>query len=194
MAPSATIEPPCLSALDESIQASKSAVEISQHPTYLHHLAATVLHNLQYQHDWNSLAIHTHSSLTNELFPRPIISGLPPKKAYTHPDEQIAIINAEHKTKTSIELLPELEWVLPTHWEEKWSLAKFAAVFDALSTVPPRTEISQGDEDEEAVTQTVGHEWRGENRQKRLLLATVHDDSTVIFYIMHDGIVKPRQN
>jgi len=26
------------------------------------------------------------------------------------------------------------------------------------------------------------------------LLATLTDDSTVVYYIMHDGIVKPRQN
>ena len=29
---------------------------------------------------------------------------------------------------------------------------------------------------------------------KRLLLATLDDDSTVVYYIVHDGIVKPRQN
>ena len=29
---------------------------------------------------------------------------------------------------------------------------------------------------------------------KRVLLATVDDDSTVVYYIVHDGIVKPRQN
>jgi len=27
-----------------------------------------------------------------------------------------------------------------------------------------------------------------------VLLATLHDDSTVVYYVMHDGIVKPRQN
>ena len=40
----------------------------------------------------------------------------------------------------------------------------------------------------------VGKNWRGDERQKRVLLATLHDDSTVVYYIMHDGIVKPRQN
>lgn len=196
MAPSAITDPPALSALDESIQNSKKTTEASQHPAYLHHLAASILHNLQYQHDWTSLAIHTHSTLTNDLLPRPIISGLPPKRAYIHPDEQIAVLKAEHEMKNRIEQLPELEWVLPSHWEEKWSLAKFAAVFDALATVPPSAgSPGKGKEEaEEDVTQTVGHEWRGANRQKRLLLATAHDDSTVTYYIMHDGIVKPRQN
>ena len=85
--------------------------------------------------------------------------------------------------------IPEQEWVLPTHWQEKWSLARFAAVFDALETVPSTSE--EGEEDD---LKAVGYKWRGKNRQKRLLLATIHDDSTVVYYIMHDGIVKPRQN
>lgn len=63
-------------------------------------------------------------------------------------------------------------------------------MFDALDTVPP---VEDG-EDEDDLDEEVGKEWRGKNRQKRLLLATVHDDSTVVYYIMHDGIVKPRQN
>ena len=85
-----------------------------------------------------------------------------------------------------VEQLPEREWVLPSHLQEKWSLKGFAEVFDMLDVVPP------GDEDEE--DDGVGWEWRGKNRKKRLLLATLHDDSTVVYYIMHDGIVKPRQN
>jgi tRNA-splicing endonuclease subunit Sen15 len=160
-----------------------------QHPAYLHNLASTILHNLQYQHDWTSLSIHTHSILTGLPLPRPVISGLPPKRAYIHPDEQIELVKAEHATGKPIEQVPEREWVLPSHWEEKWTLARFAAVFDALNNVPPSGDGAQ--EDHES---SVGAQWRGKNRQKRLLLATLHDDSTVIYYVMHDGIVKPRQN
>lgn len=132
--------------------------------------------------------IHTRSSITNLPLPRPIVSGLPPKRAYIHPDEQAEIIKAEHEAGKSIEQHAEQEWVLPTHLGEKWSLNKFATVFDALDTVPPMDEDAQ---EEESI---VGQQWRGKNRQKRLLLATLHDDSTVVYYIMHDGIVKPRQN
>jgi tRNA-splicing endonuclease subunit Sen15, fungi type len=35
--------------------------------------------------------------------------------------------------------------------------------------------------------------WRT-SQPKRMLLATLDDDSTVVYYIVHDGIVKPRQN
>lgn len=85
--------------------------------------------------------------------------------------------------------MPEREWVLPTQVGEKWCLRGFAGVFDALENVPPSME--EGSEGEE---REVGWQWRGANRRKRLLLATLHDDSTVVYYIVHDGIVKPRQN
>jgi len=188
MAPLTTgsVVPP-FSALQETLEVSKTTLKESHHPLYLHHLAATVLHNLQHQHNWTSLVIHTHST-TNRLLPRPIVSGLPPKRSYIHPDEQVEVIKAEHDTGKAIKQIPELEWVLPTHWDEKWSLGKFAEVFDAIDAVPPRENV----EEEEDLT--VGHKWRGKNRQKRLLLSTVHDDSTVIYYIMHDGLAKPRQN
>lgn len=188
MAPCATdTDLPSSSALGDALKASNSTLRDSPHPTHLHHLASTVLHDLQYQHDWTSLSIHTNSPLTNLQLPRPIVSGLPPRKAYTHPDEQAEILKAEHDAGESIKQHPEPEWVLPTYLQEKWSLASFAAVFDALETVPP-----SGDDTFEE--NTVGQRWQGKNRQKRLLLATVHDDSTVVYYIMHDGIVKPRQN
>lgn len=189
MAATTTTEPPNLGA-EEAILSDPST---SQHPAHLHHLAQSILHNLRYQHDWTSLAIHTHSPLTGHALPRPVISGLPPKRAYIHPDEQIELVKAEHASggaATAIaQVLPEREWVLPSHWEEKWTLARFAAVFDALDNVPPG-----GEDEEEEKDVVVGWQWRGKNRQKRVLLSTLHDDSTVIYYIMHDGIVKPRQN
>jgi tRNA-splicing endonuclease subunit Sen15 len=189
MAPPAINDLPQPSPLEEALEASKTALQISPHPAYLHHLASTIIHNLQYQHEWNSLEIHTHSPMTKKPLPRPIISGLPPKRAYIHPDEQIATLKAEHESGEKIQQFPELEWVLPTQIQENWSLAKFSAVFDALDVVPPsKTEEVKEDDS------SVGHQWRGKNRQKRLLLATLNDDSTVVYYIVHDGIVKPRQN
>ncbi|KAL3428339.1 hypothetical protein PVAG01_01849 [Phlyctema vagabunda] len=185
------------SALPETIPTSALETRLSEvqteslHPLHLHHLASSILHNLQHQHDWTSLSINTKSTKTGLALPRPIISGLPPRRAYIHPDEQVAILKAEHKDGKTVPQNPEQEWVLPTHIGEKWSLKNFAAVFDALDTVPPTTEEDDDDDEEEAV---VGQQWQGKNRQKRLLLATLHDDSTVVYYIMHDGLVKPRQN
>ncbi|RFU27006.1 hypothetical protein B7463_g9328, partial [Scytalidium lignicola] len=183
-------ELPPSSTLADTLNSSKTILQNAAHPPYLHHVALCVLHNLKFQHDWTSLSLHTHSTRTNSPLPRPLLSGIPPRRAYIHPDEQVEILKVEHETGQPVKQYPEREWVLPTHLEERGSLAEFANVFDAIETVPPATD----DEPDIPDPVTVGQQWQGKNRQKRLLLATVHDDSTVVYYIMHDGIVKPRQN
>jgi tRNA-splicing endonuclease subunit Sen15, fungi type len=105
-----------------------------------------------------------------------------------HPDEQVHVLEIERAGDQPPPNEPELEWVLPTFLAQKWSLRALAEVFDSINTVPqrPTTELE------------AGHHpctpWRGHNRMKRLLLAVVDDDSTVAYYVVHDGIVKPRQN
>lgn len=137
---------------------------------YVGELASTVLANLQYQHDWTNLELHTHSPVDQAPLPRPLISGLPPRRLYLHPDDQIEMLKKHRNPDKAITETPEVEWVLPTHLAEKWTLRSFAGVFDSMQ---PQTST---------------------DRPKRLVLATVHDDSTIVYYLMHDGIVKPRQN
>lgn len=173
----------------------------STHPQHLHHLAAQILHNLQFQHDWTALRIHTHSpsigstsSARINLLPRPMVSGIPPRRIYIHPDEQIELIKACVKDE---DVPSEREWVLPSHLREKWSLRRFADVFDQIEVVPPG--LAEDDDATSRNTPALDHadlskevnKWRN---IKRLLLATVDDDSTVVYYVVHDGIVKPRQN
>lgn len=163
------------------------------HSVYHHALASQVLHNLQYQHDWTSLRIHNHSPVDSSLLlPRLLLSGLPPHRVYVHPDEQVEMLTRGIREQ---DVAVEREWVLPTHLKEKWSLRRFAEVFDAVGKVPPDmgsqdagTKIDQGNGVEEQGG--VGSRRGG----KRALLATVADDSTVVYYVVHDGIVKPRQN
>ncbi|RDL40522.1 Uncharacterized protein BP5553_00501 [Venustampulla echinocandica] len=172
MAPSAIIPDlplPPQSAVQKSIGDSSPFFQHSAHPAYLQQLASNILHDLQFQHDWTSLTIHTHSTANNLPLPRPIISGLPPRRVYVHPDEQVQIIKAEHEMGESIEQRPEREWVLPSQIQEEWSVAKFAEVFDALDVLPP---AEDGENEEEPDELAVGHEWQGTNRPKRLLLAT----------------------
>ncbi|KAI1282489.1 tRNA-splicing endonuclease subunit Sen15 [Xylaria sp. FL0933] len=135
-------------------------------------LAETVLDNLKYQHDWTDLDILTYSPNNSEPFIRPMVSGLPPRRLYVHPDDQIAMVKSSAVPGGNILDTPEVEWVLPTHISEKWTLKAFAAIFDSLPVQP-----------------SVHPE-----RPKRIVLATIHSDSTVVYYILHDGIVKPRQN
>ncbi|KAI5460075.1 tRNA-splicing endonuclease subunit Sen15 [Mariannaea sp. PMI_226] len=126
------------------------------------HVTTTVLRNLEDQHDWVDLQIHDASG------PRPLIRGLPPRRLYIHPDDQIAALANEDATSQQITQEAEHEWVMAVHHKEKWTLRAFAAVFDSIQHSGPR--------------------------EKRILLATVHNDSTVVYYFMHEGMVKPRQN
>jgi tRNA-splicing endonuclease subunit Sen15, fungi type len=125
-------------------------------------VTSTVVYNLQYQHDWVSLKVHETTTQ------RPLIRGLPPKRLYTHPDDQIAALERERATGEPLDQTPELEWVLAVHPEEKWSIKRFSEIFDSIEHNGPR--------------------------EKRLVLATVHNDSTVVYYLMQEGMVKPRQN
>jgi tRNA-splicing endonuclease subunit Sen15 len=104
-----------------------------------------------------------------------------------HPDDQVEELKSgADPTKGK----PEREWVLPTHLAEKWSLRRFGEVFDAIEE-EPLGEQSGKSEDEDVERKTMAEKRRG---GKRLLLATLGDDSTVVYYVVHDGIVKPRQN
>lgn len=152
--------------------------------------AGSVFENLRDQHHWTNIHTHTHTSDGSRTLPRTLISGLPPKRIYIHPDEQAEAIEIEGQTGKKPEGTqePEHEWVLPVHVDEKWTMARFAEVFDAIEVLPPHAAPPA------AQPGPSGKDWRGKDRLKRVLMAMVHDDSTVVYYIMHDGIVKPRQN
>ncbi|KAK6335674.1 hypothetical protein TWF696_002440 [Orbilia brochopaga] len=145
------------------------------HEPHLLNLRSVVRSNLQYQHYWTDLTlldtladIHSNDDGDNaqlENLPWPMIYGRPPDQLY---DPEHAASNA---SGTNPKPTPELEYVLPVHLDEKFTLRKWAAVFDAL---PKPCEDADS--------------------KKRIVVAVVSGDSTVVYYIMHDGIVKPRQN
>ncbi|KAL6708352.1 hypothetical protein ACN47E_003276 [Coniothyrium glycines] len=168
--------------------------------THLPHglsLARQILHNLDHQHHWSDLCVHTQSPLTSAPLPRPLVSGLPPQRLYVHPDEQVELLkraDRERKARAKekdegaaldVKAAAEREWVLPTRLNEKWTLRRLAEVFDGLSMVPPAPEGSSAGHDPPQ------NPWR---TTKRAVLASVDSDSTVVYYIIHDGVVKPRQN
>lgn len=200
-------EPSALTTLIESASASGNP------------LAATtlqVLHNLQHQHLWTSLQIHDIPTSQNPGSARPdpspqdavrsLISGIPPHRIYTHPDEQLYLLD---KGLREDDLKPERMFVIPTSQGQAWSLRRMAAAFDALS------DIRVGAEDE---TGTFGENADPEKAQKlkeyyarreealatkewgsqRMLLAMVDKgmggEGTVVYYVVQEGEVKPRQN
>lgn len=179
---------PAVSALTAFIESQcqpESATSISDYRA----LALQVQHDLQYQHEWTSIGIHTHSAASSssdaDLLPRPLISGLPAHHVYIHPDDQVDILRQGFTEK---DVPVEREWVLPTHLREKWTIRRFAAVFDAIEETPLGEQASSG------ATNVQNSYHKTRKRAKRLLMAVVSDDSTVVYYIIHDGIVKPRQN
>jgi tRNA-splicing endonuclease subunit Sen15 len=240
-----TIANPPASALLSFLTAHPPASD-SIYSSAIHYLILQIAHNLRHQHNWHDIRLHTQPSSSLPATPqqplsRPLLSGLPPRRVYTHPDEQIDILQAhknqrkqESKESTSntsaASLSPEpvaqREWVLPSHIREKWTLRHFGAAFDGISADPnpsegevlfpddvvDEDEGEDGDDDDAAgeshnddSAQTnvaernraefvaIAERWR-KDAPKRVLLATVHEDSTVVYYIIHDGIVKPRQN
>ncbi|KAF2878244.1 Sen15 protein-domain-containing protein [Massariosphaeria phaeospora] len=177
----------------QSLVAAGNLQSSAAHLPSLQSLALQVQHNLQYQHAWSDLRLHTTSPLTNEPLPRPLLSGLPPHRLYVHPDEQIELLKtadrerkARNKQGDTLDVKTEAEheWILPTRLSEKWTLHRLADVFDALSMVPPAADSAATDD-------RPANPWR---TTKRLVLATAGSDSTVVYYIVHDGVVKPRQN
>lgn len=162
----------------------------AHHLQNLHSLACQIQHNLEHQHRWTQLRIHTHSPLTLAPLPRPLVSGLPAQRLYVHPDEQVQLLKDADRARgatgsLAVKAQPEREWVLPTRLNEQWTLRRLARIFDAIDVVPPATAQGQGQ------GQDAHNPWR---TTKRVVLATVDSDSTVVYYIMHDGVVKPRQN
>jgi tRNA-splicing endonuclease subunit Sen15, fungi type len=175
-----------------------------KHPTNA--LPLEVLHNLRYQHNWTELHMHpsqsspsdsntppsldqndtvaplSHSIPLEPLHPPPVplLSGVPPRPIYTHPDFQAHLL-AHSLTDTDIPA--QREWVLPLNIGERWTLKRFCAVFDAL---PARAPIQ-------------GVDAHSHQDNKRLLLAMLSHqgkggDGTIVYYIMQEGDVKPRQN
>jgi tRNA-splicing endonuclease subunit Sen15 len=189
------VKPGLLPSPLQSLIEEKNLASESSHLPSLHSLAIQIQHNLQYQHFWTDLKIHTHSRLTNELLPRPMLSGLPPQRLYIHPDEQIELLKEADRVRKAkkdeeggtldVKAEPEHEWILPTRLTEKWTLRRLAEVFDAITVVPPEPEDSEGEGRRKA------NPWR---TTKRVVLATADTDSTVVYYIVQDGMVKPRQN
>ncbi|KAK6531282.1 hypothetical protein TWF281_008097 [Arthrobotrys megalospora] len=133
-------------------------------------LRSVVLSNLQYQHYWTNIKLlDTRADLDEKAetdsLPRPMIYGRPPEQLY-NPEP------ASTNESSSSEKPPaDMEYVLPVHLTEKLTLRAWASVFDTLPTPSG-----------------------GDASKKRIVVAVVSGDSTVVYYIMHDGIVKPRQN
>lgn len=176
------------------------------------HLALEVLHNLQHQHRWTDLKLFTVSSpatptssptrsrrskspSSDTIF---LISGLPPRNLYVHPDLQKELLKRDVDVE---ELTVQREWVLPASTGERWTLKRFAWVFDGLSErdpvrVPTKMTGDGEEADSTTITPAYQFEWKDVKRVVLAMLANngMGGDGTVTYYIMQEGEVKPRQH
>lgn len=106
------------------------------------------------------------------------------------------------------DLKPERMFVIPTAQGQSWSLRRMATVFDALSdvqVVADEDESTGADVDPDKAKKleefyerrekaSITEEWGA----KRALLAMVDKgmggEGTVVYYVVQEGEVKPRQN
>ncbi|CAG7936120.1 unnamed protein product [Penicillium nalgiovense] len=192
------------------------------------HLAtsAQVQHNLEHQHLWTSIIgdiIPGQADNSNTLSkgprqpprePIPLLSGYPPHRVYTHPDEQLYML--ENGIRED-DLKPERMFVAPTTQGQSWSLRHMAAVFDRLPEFKQKSE--EHDRSVDPTSMQPGAESLDPGKAEKLaqyydkkekarvtkewgtqrcLLAMVDKgmggDGTVAYYIVHEGDVKPRQN
>jgi tRNA-splicing endonuclease subunit Sen15, fungi type len=116
-----------------------------------------------------------------------MISGLPPAHSYIHPDLQTHLIK---RNIPDADLPVQREFVLPLALGERWTLRRFSELFDAL----PQRDVM-------VVNAAGGRRGGGyeHHDQKRVLLGLRASegsggDGTVVYYIMQEGEVKPRQN
>lgn len=191
--------PPAPSALTSLISSSGSSDPISA-------LTTQIVHNLQHQHLWTSLQVHHVPSTTDQDASTPLISGIPPNRLYTHPDEQLWMLENDLR---DTDIGPERFFVLPTTRGQKFSLRKLAGVFDSLPEVEDeqyRIQLETDDQNgKNKAEKLVAYYERREQAQKtkewggkKLLLAMVDrgigGDGTVVYYVVLEGTVKPRQN
>ncbi|KAL3461516.1 hypothetical protein BJX64DRAFT_158244 [Aspergillus heterothallicus] len=166
-----------------------------------------VLHNLHHQHLWTSLKVHD----LELSFPISLISGIPPHRVYTHPDEQLYMV--EHGLREEDVELDRM-FVLPTVQGQSWSLERMSAVFDAVPTPGDEEADSEvqttddsvvdGTDSDKAAKLAQYYDYRVKARRtaewggKRLLLAMIDKgtggEGTVVYYVAQEGTVKPRQN
>lgn len=140
-------------------------------------LSQTVKLNLQNQHLWTDLTPHTSPTL-----PRPLLSGVPPAPIYTDPDTDPDAPKTEEEMR-------QVEWVLPLDLRETLSVKTMSEVFDSLESKQWGRKKGGLVDGNDGKVREEG-EWRG----KRVFLGIVSEDSAVVYYLIHEGVVKPRQN
>ena len=113
-------------------------------------------------------------------------------------------IGAELPSSSSSPLSESLSTSEPKATSEPSPSSTLGSEFESNSSPPPLSaetnnpaalapQLAPSQERENGKERRQEEEWRVP-RTKRVLLAIVDDDSTIVYYIVHEGVVKPRQN
>ncbi|PGH08805.1 hypothetical protein AJ80_07762 [Polytolypa hystricis UAMH7299] len=187
--------PPSPSAVTSLITTSTSSAS----PDPVSALTLEVHHNLQHQHLWTSLIIHDVYTLSPTQS-TPLISGQPPQAVYIHPDEQAYLL----EQGISADDIPvDREWVIPTAQGQSWTLRRLAGIFDSLPAETSGRDAAEEEHAGEDMSEKLAAHAEKKKEEdlwggKRALIAMVNrkmgGDGTVVYYVVLEGAVKPRQN
>ncbi|GMF00243.1 unnamed protein product [[Candida] boidinii] len=108
----------------------------------------------------------------NNLHKFDLIHGYPPKQLnptipYKHQEGEIIT----DKTSRNLDSKISKEWVLPILKSTKLTIEKIDLIFENIKLKNGLIE-----------------------RPKRILLGIIDDDSSIVYYTIHDGVTKPRQS
>ncbi|KAI1616069.1 hypothetical protein EDD36DRAFT_460965 [Exophiala viscosa] len=195
-----------------NLQYQHNWTDLKRHQVYLNTLPTSGLFDLDGLGLQPAPRSHSPSSSSGTSTPSTasetvtLISGLPTRHAYIHPDFQNYLVRNSIE-ESSIPI--QREFVLPLSLAESWTLGCFCAVFDQL---PDRQAVfadqapgnrgqqqggvQEGNGNGNANVMPARYE---HHDQKRVLLGMKAKeggggDGTIVYYIMQEGEVKPRQN
>ncbi|KAF5095849.1 hypothetical protein D0Z00_002989 [Geotrichum galactomycetum] len=143
---------------------------MSDSSTSSYELAQIVQHNLTHHHLWTGLRLETLTLPSDPNSPREytVCTGVP--REQLHPDDPPVVPEDAPRSR---------EWVLPVKTDEKWSIREWAEIFAAIKAVDDGTSNNGGS---------------SSSNLSRVIMASVTNDGTVVYYFVNKGITKPRKN
>ncbi|CDK24402.1 unnamed protein product [Kuraishia capsulata CBS 1993] len=127
-------------------------------------LMEIIAQNLVHFHLWTSIQTFPKSSAKGT--PHGVVRGVPPKKL-----SETTSISSTGETESSTTDKPDgdtsEEWVLPLSISDKLTVENIEQIFESIRSV-------------------------GSYRPKRIIAGLLDDDGSVVYYFIHDGLVKPR--
>lgn len=146
--------------------------------------------NLIHYNYWNNVTIHSHEDLeflsgcpSEPLIPSDNVTATTILKSLNNPNkseiqtkDNDGVDNIDQLSKTETDL--DLEWIIPRR-----------LIYNSSQTQDQlKLSVKEINQWFKIIKTTIGY------RPKRIIIAIINDDGTIVYYFIHDGITKPRQN